>query len=376
MKNVLVLEFITSFGGVQSVYKNILPELAKENRIFFLNPYSVSDDLGIGQFENIEIVNMPLRSPKSLGWKKGILQRLLVCFKYFLPYFTYLFKIVGLCKQEKIDLMYVSGKKEFLFALLLKYFCNVPYIYHAHGFGKVEDINWLTKLAIRKSKYTVCVSRDVQNKIIKSGICSDRVLVVHNGLNLDEASEKLGRAKQGCINNEAFTVAFAGTIQPQKGVLTLVKAIMHLRESGCDIRLHLIGNCNGAEYAEQIREIALEDAVSFCGFSENIYEHFLTADVVVLPSREESFGMVLLEGMYAQKPVIGSDIGGIPDIIVDGQTGYLFSCDDALDLAEKIKKLYDDNNLAQNFGQNGFARVCNLFSSEKQAGAIGALIND
>lgn len=376
MKRVLVLEFITTLGGVQSVYKNILPEIAKENEVFFLNPYSAEDDLGIGQYENIELVSVPLDSPKALGWKQGLLHKLMVVGKYGFRYLSYFFKLGAFVRQKKIDLLYVSGKKEFTFALLLKWFCGIPYIYHAHGFGKVADINWLTKSAIRQAEYVICVSNDVKAKIQSSGIDKNTVVVINNGLHLSTAEEKLCQAHVQPKDETNFTVVFAGTVQRQKGVHTLVQAIACLKEKGCNIKLNIVGQCNDAQYVEELQAAAPKDAVSFCGFSANIYDYFAAADLVVLPSYEESFGMVLLEAMYAKKPVIGSRIGGIPDIIVEEHNGYLFTCGDAADLAEKMLRLYDDRQLCRVFGENGFQRVCTVFSSHKQSEQINALIRE
>ncbi len=375
MKNVLVLEFITSFGGVQAVYKNILPEMAKENKVFFLNPYSEMDDLEIGQLDNIEVVKMLLNSEKALGWKRGVFSKILICLKYGVKYLAYFFKIAKFVRKKEINLLYVSGKKEFLFAYLIKCFCGVPYIYHAHGFGKVTDINRFTKIAINNAEYVICVSNDVKSKIQKSGIESENIVVINNGLSLQSAEEKIKNAKRSDEREKGFLVVFAGTIQEQKGVLTLVKAVMQLRKQGCNIKLNLVGVCNNESYMKEIKNEASAEVVSICGFAENIYEYFLNADLIVLPSKEESFGMVLLEAMYARKAVIGSNIGGIPDIIVDGQTGYIFECDNHIDLAEKILKVYEDRDLCCALGEKGFARVCEVFTAEKQGKRINALIN-
>ena len=377
MKRVLVLEFITTLGGVQSVYKNILPEIAEENKVFFLNPYSSKDDLDIGRHPNIEVVSIPLNSPKALGWKQGIGQKAAVLCKYGFRYLSYFFKLCAFVRQKKIQLVYVSGKKEFTFALLLKAVCGTPYLYHAHGFGKVEDINWLTKLAIRHAEYVVCVSNDVKTKIQHSGVDQDHVVVVNNGLHLATAEAKLSQAQtRSKEKEEDFTVVFAGVVQRQKGVHTLVQAVAALQEQGCRIRLNVVGQCRDEAYLKELQAAAPQDAVLFCGFSENIYDYFKAADLVVLPSYEESFGMVLLEAMYAQKPVVGSRIGGIPDIIVDGHTGYLFTCGDATDLADKILLLYKDRDLGCQLGQNGFKRVCTVFSSHEQSEQINALIRE
>jgi glycosyltransferase involved in cell wall biosynthesis len=86
---------------------------------------------------------------------------------------------------------------------------------------------------------------------------------------------------------------------------------------------------------------------------------------LVLPSLSEGLPRVILEAMALRKPVIGSDVGGIPDLIKEGETGFIFKTGNSLDLSEKIKKILADENLAIEMGKNGRELIERSFSNEK-----------
>src|SRR5574344_1849812 len=115
---ILILEFITSVGGVQTVYRNIMPYLVKKHEIYFLDPYENEFDKKIISDKNAKIVNMPIKSKSALGWRTS--NKLKILIKYGWSYFKYLLKLIKFVKSEKIDLIYVSGKKEITFACIIK----------------------------------------------------------------------------------------------------------------------------------------------------------------------------------------------------------------------------------------------------------------
>ena len=79
---IFVLEFVTSVGGVQTVYKNILPELSRNHTIYFLDPYQSAFSDSLSGIENIKVLSMPIRSRSALGWNRGFADKFAVLFKY------------------------------------------------------------------------------------------------------------------------------------------------------------------------------------------------------------------------------------------------------------------------------------------------------
>jgi glycosyltransferase involved in cell wall biosynthesis len=121
-----------------------------------------------------------------------------------------------------------------------------------------------------------------------------------------------------------------------------------------------------------VRELKLEDCITFLGTVNNstLIGYYHCADVFVLPSIQklgntEGLGVVLLEAMASGCPVIGTNVGGIPDIITDGDNGFLVPERDSAQLAEKIIRLLSDAKLRETFRKNGYARIDESFSWDR-----------
>jgi alpha-maltose-1-phosphate synthase len=200
--------------------------------------------------------------------------------------------------------------------------------------GRAYDVTtWIERTAYRNADGVVAVSeamkRDVQELY---GVDPDRVRVIHNGIDPDEYRPRLdpeGLRALG-VDPEVPILLFVGRITRQKGILHLVRAIPHLRP-GVQVVL-----CAGApdtkeigeEMAALVDEVKREAPVSVVWIPEMLpkeqvialYSH---AAVFVCPSVYEPFGIINLEAMACETPVVASAVGGIPEIVVPGETGVL-----------------------------------------------------
>ena len=146
-------------------------------------------------------------------------------------------------------------------------------------------------------------------------------------------------------------VLFVGRIEPLKGVDTLLHAMQYLKESGempREIYMSVIGGDPGkpreTRHAELEKlmalrdELGLSDLVAFLGRrgQETLHRYYAAADVVVMPSHYESVGMVALEAMACGTPVIATDVGGLSQLVRDGETGFLVPGMDLVALAESL----------------------------------------
>ena len=372
--NILVLEFITSVGGVQTVYKNILPHLAEEHNIYFLDPYNNDYVKEIKKISKIEVIDLQIYSKSALGWHGTIGNKIAIILKYGFKYAFYLAKLIKLIKKKKIDLLYVSGRKEIIFAYIISKILGTKYVYHCHGFNSYKDISVLYRWFIENSKMVIAVSRSVQKTLIQAGIAEEIIQIIYNGLNLELARNKCTEL-QSYVNRD-FKVLFVGAIQKNKGIHILIKAVNILLRQGMMISLDIVGevtNKANIKYKKELLKLSQEvgsERISFLGFQSNVYDFINKASVLVLPSVEESFGMVLIEAMYMSKPVIGSNIGGIPEVIDDGVSGFLFEPKNEFDLANKICLLYNDDGLCKRMGLNGNRRVDDMFTCQIQAEKI------
>lgn len=150
-----------------------------------------------------------------------------------------------------------------------------------------------------------------------------------------------------------------------KGIDTLVRAFEKITDQFPDFELRLIGHrleVEGKHYLGTWHHRVKFDKGKHY---DEIHQYFLNCYCFVLPSRTEGMGRVLIEAMASGKPVIGSNVGGIPDLIEDENNGFLFESGDVDDLAKKLARLLSDPQLAHKMGLNGKRLVEENFSSEK-----------
>jgi glycosyltransferase involved in cell wall biosynthesis len=110
---------------------------------------------------------------------------------------------------------------------------------------------------------------------------------------------------------------------------------------------------------ELVKELNIEENVNFLGYISGIkkYSYYKSADVCVFPSIYEAFGIVLLEAMACGKPVVASNVGGIPFVVEEGKTGLLFESGNVEDLADKIVTILKDEELREKMGEAGRERA-------------------
>lgn len=168
------------------------------------------------------------------------------------------------------------------------------------------------------------------------------------------------------IERQSLRVLFVGRIEKRKAVDILLEAAEQLIPEFPHLEFHLVGKRNededsGAE-AGFLRRNAhkpeILQRVRFLGAvtEEELRQEYGNADIFCLPSRYESFGLVLLEAMSFSKPLVAARAGGMPEIVEDGQTGFLFTPDDSRELAESLRRLIVDPALRQSMGAQGRRR--------------------
>lgn len=177
----------------------------------------------------------------------------------------------------------------------------------------------------------------------------------------DEAKSVIGIPKEGRM------VLFVGRIEPLKGVDTLIRAIAHMAKAGVQSQfphyLAIIGgdpNANPLEMNSEMSrlqnlcvELGLEDLVVFLGkrSQSSLPYYYSAADVLVMPSHYESFGMVALEAMACGTPVVASQVGGLAFLIQDGETGYVVPGGDSLAMSERLTQLISQPELRERLGR-------------------------
>ena len=165
----------------------------------------------------------------------------------------------------------------------------------------------------------------------------------------------------------ALDIVYAGVLIPRKGLHHLLNAFANLDHPRAQLRL--VGEAENAAYAESLRRQALalgiESRVRFAGAvsQRELAAQFAYARVLVLPSLSEGLGRVVVEAMLLGLPVIGSRVGGIPDMISDGENGYLVEAGDEAELTAALRRVYEDDVRAMGEKARAFAE--DFFSPQK-----------
>ncbi len=178
------------------------------------------------------------------------------------------------------------------------------------------------------------------------------------------------------LNTSKFTIGIFSRIEEQKGQHLVLKAI---NQSNHDIQLCIIGHCMDHEYKNQLTEdikaYDLTQKVKFIDFLTMPMTYMPCFDLVVLPTYEETFGLIVIEAMLMRTPVIGSNAGGVPEIITHKHNGLLFETRNYVDLQKKIDLIVEDIQLRQKIIHNGYKHSIKNYNYDHHFKKLEKLIN-
>jgi glycosyltransferase involved in cell wall biosynthesis len=226
-------------------------------------------------------------------------------------------------------------------------------------------------IAASKATYdeALRITSDVKKvRLIPNGVDTNRFNV---SLDASDLRRQLG------IGNQ-FVVFSLRAHEPKYGLEFLIRAAQIIISLRLDVVFVIAGDGFLRQYHEKLaEELGIRKNIIFTGkiASEDVPFYYALSDIVVVPSLQEAFGLVVSEAMACGKPVIGSNLGGIRDQIVDGQTGYLVEPRNPLKIAEKILLLADNPEQAKRMGLKGRRLVEEKFDVEKRIDSIISVYN-
>ncbi len=226
---------------------------------------------------------------------------------------------------------------------------------------------WLVRLVARGVKAYVCVSHD-SARYAESllGLRPGSVRVIHNGALVTDVSPPP-------VPGGEVRIGAVGRLSPEKGLEVLVEALPSV--PGC--RLVLVGEGpERAKLEELVRTLALGDRVQLAGWVDPPWTATWAFDVLVMPSFMEGFPLVIVEAMLAGIPVVASNVGGIPEIVAEGETGLLVPPNDAAALAGALRTVVDDPGLRQQMAVRCRSVARQSFTAETMAARFEALYRE
>ncbi len=284
-------------------------------------------------------------------------------------------------KPLEADVVHCHTWYTFFAGFLAKILYSVPLVVTMHSLEplrpwKEEQLgsgyslsSWIERNGVEQADRIIAVSAEMKEDIIKAyRIPSERVVVIHNGIDLEQYRPTKDRSYLEGRGIDYPYLLFVGRISRQKGIIQLLEALERLDQ------VNLILCASSPDTPELEREVRekvsrnprikwINEMVS----KEKVIQLYSHAEAFICPSIYEPFGIINLEAMACKAPVIASRVGGIKEVVVDGETGFLVSPDNPGELAEKISQALNNPELMAKFKENGRKRVEQYFSWESIA---------
>ena len=215
-------------------------------------------------------------------------------------------------------------------------------------------------LAVANSRFTAQASN-------LGGVPS---VVMHNIVDLDRYDAAVNIRSELGVEPDDIVISFAGQVRKNKGVDLLIDAAATIPEPRA--RFLIVGECRDKNrfpdsYTPEslAADIAHDPRIRYVGYRADIQNIYHSSDIVVMPSRwDEPFGLINIEAGASRRPIVAAAVGGIPEIVVHGETGFLFERGDVAGFATHLRRLVDDAELRKKMGEAGRLHVEHNFTTQ------------
>lgn len=290
-----------------------------------------------------------------------------------------LIKLVIFLKKEKFDIVHChTSKGGFIGRLAAKLAGAKIIIYSPHGdifegyFCRLatDFFILLEKFAARFTDKIINLTKIEIERFLEHGIGTRHQLKqIYNGINIKyyerAMTSNLKKRDEFGLGKDDFVCATVGRLVPVKGHTYLIKAIQKVVKVIPEAKFLFVGDGElKPKLSEEIKSYDLQRNVFLLGARSDIATILSCINVFLLPSLNEGFGMVLIEAMAARKPVIATNVGGVPEVIINGTTGILVPPEDPEAFSSAIIKLYNNPEMSLEMGLAGYKRAKKLFNIE------------
>jgi glycosyltransferase involved in cell wall biosynthesis len=286
-------------------------------------------------------------------------------------------------RAKRADLLICHGYKADVLGLFAGRWAGVPVISVSRGWTahtrKVRLNEGLDRRFLRWMDAVVCVSEGQAEKVRRSGVRSDRVFVIRNAIDSDRFAEPHPESRQILRNMFASArdriVLAVGRLSPEKGYEQLVETARMVVRNRPDTGFVLIGDGpERGDLAERISRAGLERDFILAGFRSDVDQLLPHADVLVQSSYTEGLPNVILEACAAGLPVVATAVGGTPEVVQDGVTGFLVPSGDPAAMAARLSELFESPDAARAMGERGRSFVRAQFSFANQSAEYRQLL--
>jgi len=284
--------------------------------------------------------------------------------------------LARILRREKFDIIHLHMMKASIVGWIASRFCSSKTVITRHYTAALiakhpAPMRWLDRKAISNVDRVIAISNFVKNDMIASGVESERITVVYNGLDLnafDSSKVRSGTEKADMV------IGSVGSLTKRKGHRFLIEAFAKVANDIPNVRLVIAGE--GPEFGSLtslVHSLDLASRVTFTGYSSNVPSLLSEFDLYVHPATDEPFGIAVLEAMSSGLCVIATAVDGVPEIIQDGQTGILVASQDPDQMASAMRRTLVAPDLRSRLGAMAIEEVSARFDILKTVDGYAAV---
>jgi len=286
--------------------------------------------------------------------------------------------------RHAIDIIHIHWTKDLPLAVLAKLFAQreVKLVQSRHMHMTRFKDDFYHRFLYKHINLMLAVTAQVKGQMetfIPQSICPN-VEVLYLGSKEAEVldSDTRVQVQHEFLMQDRFVVGMVGRINVPKGQHLLIEAIALIADE--KVHAYFAGQEMKVGYIDTLKQLAkdlgVEHRVHFLGFLDKPEVFFQVCDTIVLASKKETFGLVLIEAMQVNTPVIGSNSGGVVEIIDDEESGLLFDAGDAGSLAEKITRVKNDTTLGEALASKAKLKAEKMFAYDKHFIALEKILKE
>jgi glycosyltransferase involved in cell wall biosynthesis len=291
--------------------------------------------------------------------------------------------VIQLIRKKDFDIVHVHSQEAGLVARPLARLAGAPSVLYTPQTVDIRRARWhhaYTRVEWALAHLTdiiISVTEADRGRMIQWGIPARKITTVPNGIELEDFTGPVVRDELCTalgVSGERPVVIQMGRLRAQKDPLSFVEGAANVLEERPDAQFVLLGDgpLRGA-VEERIRALGLTGSIRLAGWRDDARSLLAAADVVTLTSRWEGTPYALLEAMAWSRPVVATTVNGCPEVIQEGQTGYLVSPGDTSSWADRVLALLSEPTIATAMGQRGRTRVEEQFTRQQMVDRIEGL---
>ena len=278
-------------------------------------------------------------------------------------------KLVGIVKKYSIDLLHVHYAIPHAYAaymakkMLKDQSINIPIVTTLHGtditlVGNHPSYKTAVTFSINKSDIVTCVSNSLKNDTLNQFDIKNKIRVIPNFIDMNKYIIQQDLCLiENPIPSKELIISHVSNFRPVKNVLNVIKIFNNIQKK-LNVRLIMIGEGPEKLKAERMCvDLKISHLVDFLGNSSQVEKNLCHSDLFLLPSSTESFGLAALEAMASKVAIISSNAGGLPEINIDGQTGYISDFNDIDFMTEKAISILKSKETLNKFKENAFLKA-------------------